>query len=218
MGDPDAVELRPRVRVRVEVDDRVAVGAEALREHAQRGQRERVVAAEDERHRAGGEDVAEDAGELLVRAVQVAGRGLGVAVVDDVEHGERVDARAQVRAAVAALVVPRADGARAEAGARAVRGAVVERRADHGDVDALELAGVEDQGLPAERRAQAGVHGRFAAAQPRRREMALLHARGPYRRASQAPVRHSSPPGIASSGGVSARISQPRRIAIGGTR
>ena len=48
---------------------------------------------------------------------QVAGRDGGVAVVDDVEHGERVEPGAEVRAPGVPAVVGRADGARAEAGA-----------------------------------------------------------------------------------------------------
>ena len=53
--DPDAEELRGRVGVGVEVHDRVAVAPVVLGQHAQRRQRERVVAAEHERHRPRGE-------------------------------------------------------------------------------------------------------------------------------------------------------------------
>ena len=109
--DADPVELVRRVGVGVEMEDGVAVGAVALGEHAQRGERQRVVAAEHERHRAGAEDLAQALGERLVRADEIGGRGGGVAVVDDLEQLERVDAERHVRPPPAAAVVGRADRA-----------------------------------------------------------------------------------------------------------
>ena len=74
------------------MQNRVAVGAVALCQHTQRGQRERVVAAEHERHGARVEDLAQASSKGVVRAGEIARRRRGVAVVHDGQHLERIHA------------------------------------------------------------------------------------------------------------------------------
>ena len=73
--------LEAHVEVRVEGDD-AELALELAGQHLQHGDGDRVVAAEDEGHGAGGDDV----GQLLVRAqerlLDVAGHDVDVAVVD----------------------------------------------------------------------------------------------------------------------------------------
>ena len=100
---------------------------------------DRVVAAEDDRDRAGGDDLRDDALDRRVIAGRVGGNDRGVAEVDDPELGDRVDPRLEMRARRAA---GGADRARPEPGARPVGGEIVHRRPDDRDVDALELGGI----------------------------------------------------------------------------
>ena len=159
--------------------------------------------------------------------------GLDVGAVEDLDHRRRADpvvARVEedaggVVAAVARREHLAAHGAaqRAQLSARERRGARFRERAEREQRGARGRAPMKSRRVVPSTRNP--IPGR-ARRQPVRRiaipvrmsSAARSSMRGPYRRASQAPVRQSRPPGMASSGGVSARISQPSRIAIGGTR
>ena len=157
VGDADAVQLRAGVGVGVEVDDGVPVARRTSRRApaawaARASGRRRGRAASRPRR------APRAAPRPGARGCATGRPGdLAVAVVHDVEDGERVEPRAQVRPAGVAAVVGRADRPRAEARARPVRRAVVERRADDRDVDALERGRSGDEPAARERRTDADV-------------------------------------------------------------
>ena len=130
----DAEDLGAGVGVRVEVDE--PDGAVRRRARADVRLRDRVVAAEHDRHGAGRDRLADGALDRRVRPHRIGRDDRRVAEVDDAEDLRRVDAGLEVRAGRAARG---ADRARREARARPVRDEVVGRRADDRDVDALEL-------------------------------------------------------------------------------
>ena len=121
-----------------------------------------MVAAEDERDHAGGEHLAHRRLDRGVRADGVGRDHRRVAEVDYPQLGEGVELDLEVRAGRAAR---RADGARREAGARAIGDEVVHRRADHRHVEARELGGILGVGHPGERE-QARVVGLLAVLPP----------------------------------------------------
>ena len=92
----DAEDLRPGVGVRVEVDQPDGPAARRDRGDARLG--DRVVAAERHRQRAGVDDLADDPLDRRVRGRGIRGHDGRVAVVDDAQHRERVDAGLEVRA------------------------------------------------------------------------------------------------------------------------
>ena len=127
-----AVLGHARVGVRVEVNHRVAIGAE-LRVHGlEHRVRQRVVAADHDGHGVGGKCSARGFGQQCVRPRQVAGDHVDVAPVDDAQLLQRIDAGVYARPLARDVdVLGGAHGLRAEARARAVGDALVERRADH---------------------------------------------------------------------------------------
>ena len=155
-----AERLARGVRVGVEVDE--ADRAVDLGAGADVRLGDRVVAAEDDRDRAGGEDLRHRVLDRDVRADRVGREDRRVAEVDDPEGAERVDTRLQVRPGSAA---GRADRPRAEARARRVGRQLVHRGADDRGVRALELGGVLGVGEAAEGQ-QAGVVGLLAVGGP----------------------------------------------------
>ena len=114
---------------------------------------DRVVAAEDDRDRAGRRHLADLAVDERVGAIDPRRDDVGVAGVDDGQDLERLDAELE-RVDRAGRVLRLADRARPEPGARAVAHGVVEGRADDRDVDAArpELRRVGDPGQLHERR------------------------------------------------------------------
>ena len=111
-----------------------------------------MVAAEDDRDRAGAGHVADLAVDHRVPALDPGGHDVRVARVDDGQDLERVDVELQgVEAARG--VVGLADRPRPEPGAGPMADRVVERRADDGDVDtqSAELGGIVDPGQLRER-------------------------------------------------------------------
>ena len=106
-----------------------------------------VVAAQDDRDRPGCADLADPPAHLCVALGGVSGNGLGVAVVDDPQLGERIDPEPHVRPCRrdACGVVRRSDRTRPVAAPGAVRDRLVERRAEDRDVHALELGRVEHE-------------------------------------------------------------------------
>ena len=80
MGDLDAVDLTAGVGVRVEVDE--AYGAVLCGAGTDVGLGDRVVAAQDDRDCARGDDLADHALDGRVRRARIAGNDRGVAVVD----------------------------------------------------------------------------------------------------------------------------------------
>src|SRR5215470_4792477 len=121
----------PRVEVRVEMHERD--GAVLADGGAEQRQRDGVVAADGDDRPAAVADLGRVAGDLLHRPVDRE-RGDGhVAGVDDLDLAERGAVQLDV---MAGPQVPGglADGHRPEPGPGTVRGAAVERRAEHGDV------------------------------------------------------------------------------------
>ena len=107
------------------------------------GQRDRVVAAEDQRNGTGRGDGVHGLLEVAQRPLDLPRRHLDVAGVDHGDVLERVDPQGQVRAgAVVAEVVGLPDRLRSEAGAGPVAGAAVERCAHDHDVRTAERLGV----------------------------------------------------------------------------
>ena len=132
--------LVPRVAVRVELHERQR--AVLLCDHAQLGQRDRVVAAEREREDARVDDRREPLLDAPVRPLGVARRDGQVAVVDDRERLAEIDAEPRV---VRAEQRRRgADRLRPEARARPIRDRGVERNPVDGGVDAGELRHVRE--------------------------------------------------------------------------
>ena len=86
--------LVPRVAVGVELDERER--PVPAREHAQLGERDRVVAAESEREDAGLDERREPLLDLAVRALGVSRRDRHVAVVHDRERLDDVDLERRV--------------------------------------------------------------------------------------------------------------------------
>ncbi len=176
------------------------------------GPGDRVVAAEDHGDDAPAGHLADLGPDVVVPDLGLPVGAVGVAVVDDLEPVEDLDA--QVEVVGPGLVGLAADGPGPEAGAGPVRGADVERRADDGHVG---LPGVELLGLGQERsvaeRGQAGVGEVELLAQPGREVPGRFHWRGPRsvlrrRRAvasRKASTLSSSPPTSHSS------FSSPRR-------
>ena len=138
-------DLGARVRVGVEVDqpDRAVRRART----PARRDRDRVIAAEHDRDRAGGHHLAHRLGDRAVRAHMVGGQHGRVAVVDDAQLRERVDPRLQVRPRRAARGP---DGARGEARAGAVGRPRRRWGADDRHVGPLEVARVLRQRRAAE--------------------------------------------------------------------
>ena len=114
---------------------------------------DRVVAAEDDRDRAGRGDLADLAVDHRVAAPELRRHDVRVARVDDGQLLERADVELE-RVESARGVLRLADRARPEPRAGPVRDHVVERRADDRDVDAArgELGGIRDPGQVRERR------------------------------------------------------------------
>ena len=131
------------VGVGVEVDHRDPAVPEVTGDAGGVRQRDRVVAAEHQRDGAGRRHGVHGLLQRPERALDLAGRHLDVAGVDDADVLERVDAQGQVRAgAVLRQVVGLPDGHRAEPGARPVGGAAVERRPDDDHVGRGQGVGV----------------------------------------------------------------------------
>ena len=127
-----------RVGVGVEVDDADVAVAVDVGDRGGAGPRDRVVAAEDDRHDAARGDGVDALADVGVRALGLAVRAVGVAEVDDLQPVEDLEAEVQV---VRARLVRRGpDRPRPEAGAGAVRRRDVERGADDRHVG---LPGVE---------------------------------------------------------------------------
>ena len=114
---------------------------------------DRVVAAEDDRDRAGRDDLRHESLDRGVRSHRIGGHHRGVAEVDDAKHLVPVDLRLEMRARRA---TGGPDRARPEARSRPVRDEVVGRRADDRDVDAGELGRILRIGQAGERE-QPGV-------------------------------------------------------------
>ena len=114
--------------------------------------RDRVVAAEDDRHDAPLRDLGHALADVGVADLGLAVRAVGVTEVDDLQPVE--DLQAEVHVVRARLVGGGADGPRPEAGTGAVRRRDVERRADDGDVrlPLVELLDVGQERALAERR------------------------------------------------------------------
>ena len=127
------------VGVGVEVDDADAAGSADLGDGRRRRPGDRVVAAEDDRDRAGRRHLADLAVDERVGAIDPRRDDVGVAGVDDGQDLERLDVELQ-RVDRAGRVLRLADRPRPEPGARAVAHGVVERRADDRDVDAARRA------------------------------------------------------------------------------
>ena len=190
-GCPWSGSVPPRidlagVGVRVEVDDAEAVGAVVGGERAQDRQRDRVVAADHGRDRAGGQDLADARLDRRVRGEDVARGRVGVAVVDDRELLVGIDAELDARPAVDADVLRQAHGARAEARARAVGHGQVEGRAEHRHVDAGEVGRRERDGLAGERQRDAGEAAVGVARGLDRRHARIMPGRASCRRARRA--------------------------------
>ena len=149
----DAPVVVGGVGVGVEMDDPDAARAADLGDGGRRRPGDRVVAAEDDRDRAGLGDLADLAVDHRVAALDPGRDDVGVAGVDDGQDLERLDVELE-RVDRARRVLRLADRARPEAGARSVADGVVERRADDRDVDAeaAELGRVRDPGQLHERR------------------------------------------------------------------
>nr|WP_197946047.1 hypothetical protein [Phytohabitans suffuscus] len=149
------------VDVPVEVDD-AQVAVEVLGHPAHGGVADRVVAAEHHRERARGVDVTDRLGDLVERLLDVRRDGEDVAEVRDRDRLAQVDAELEgVRAVQRGDL---ADALRAEAGARAVRGAAVEGRAEHRHVVLAAAAHVLQVGR-LEERVDAGEVRQLAAAE-----------------------------------------------------
>ena len=146
VGDLDAVHLGAGVGVGVEVDepDR-AVGG---RDRADVRLRDRMVASEDDRDRAGRQHLPDDRLDGRVRADGIGRDHRRVAEVDDGELGEGIDLGLQMRPLRAARG---ADRARAETRSRSVGDEIVGRGADDCDVDSSELGGILSVGNRRER-------------------------------------------------------------------
>ena len=143
--DLDAEDLRAGVGMGVEVDESqrsVSRGA-----GADVGLGDRVVAAEHDRDRAGGDDLPDRSLDRLVRPGSIGRDHRRVAVVDHPQLGHGVDLRLEVRPRRTA---GRANRTRAEARARPVGDEVVRRCADDRDVDPRKLARVLRVRQPAE--------------------------------------------------------------------
>ena len=131
------------VGVCVEVDHRDPAVAEVPGHAGGVGQRDRVVPAEDQRDGAGRGDGVHRILQGPEGALDLAGRHLDVAGVDDPDVLEGVDAQRHVRArAVLRQVVGLPDGHRPEPGARPVGRAAVERRPDDHHVGRGQRVGV----------------------------------------------------------------------------
>lgn len=162
MGQAHAVERGRGVGVGVEMQHGVSVGSVPLGQRAHRGQGERVVAPEHERHGAGGQYLSQPPLQRTVRALKVGRRDLSVAVVHHSQHLERIESEGHVGASIAPAVVGRANRPRPVPRTRAVRGAVIERGAEDGHVRALEPAWLVDERTAAEGGADPGVGGSLA--------------------------------------------------------
>ncbi len=134
------------------------------RDAADGGVADGVVAAQHHRERAGGVDVRDGLGDLVERLLDVAGDGEDVAQIGDRDGLAQVDAQLEAVGPVQGGDL--ADALRAEAGARAVGGAAVERRAQHGDVELAAAPHVLDVG-GLEERVDAGEVGQLAAGERR---------------------------------------------------
>ena len=160
MRDLDAEHLGPGVRVGVEMDETeraVLPGA-----GANVRLRDRVVAAEHDRNRARGDDLADRPLDRFVCSCGVGREHRRVAVVDHPQLSHRVHLRLEMRPRRAARGANRA---RAEARARPIRDQVVGGCADDRHVDAFELGRVLGVGKRAERE-QARVVGLLAVPPP----------------------------------------------------
>ena len=149
MAGEVAVDDVGGVGVGVEVDDADVAVAVHVGDGGGGGPRDRVVAAEDDRHDATGCDLVDARPDVGVAALGLAVRAVRVAVVDHLEVLEDLDAEVEVVGA--GLVGQGADRPRAEAGAGAVGGGDVERRADDRDIGLprVELLGIgEERPLP----------------------------------------------------------------------
>ena len=123
------------VGVGIEMDDPDAARAADLGDRGGGRPGDRVVAAEDDRDRAGRGDLADLAVDHRVAALDPGRDDVRVAGVDDGQDVERLDVELE-RVDRARRVLRLADRARPEAGARSVADGVVERRADDRHVDA----------------------------------------------------------------------------------
>lgn len=135
----------PRVEVGVEVEQ--GYGAVLLRDGAQEGQRDGVVAAEGHHAGAGTEQIVGRGLDRLDGLVDVERVGGDVTGVGDLREGERRGVLCRVVRAQQARRLT--DGVAAEAGAGAVRDTRVEGHADDGDIGGADLV---EAGQPRERR------------------------------------------------------------------
>ena len=134
------------VDVPVEVDDPEVAAAEMLRDAAGGRVSDGVVAAQHDGERAAGVHVRHGLGDLIERLLDVAGDREDVAQIGDGDRLTQVDA--QLEAVRPVKRGDLADALRAEAGARAVGGAAVERGAEHGHVVLAAPAHVLDVRAP----------------------------------------------------------------------
>ena len=143
----DAGEVGRGIGVRVEVDDADRAGTVVVgdRRHVRVG--DRVVAAEHDRDGSGRADLRDPPADRVVAARRVTRNRLGVAVVDDLQDREGIDAEQHVRprGRQAASLVSLADRPGPVAAAGTVRDRLVHRRAEDRNVDPGELAGVEHE-------------------------------------------------------------------------
>ena len=133
-----AVGIGSRVRVGVEVDDADAARPANLGDRARARPGDGVVAAEDDRDRAGRRDLTDLAVDHRVAALPVRRDDVRVAGVDDRQLLERADVELE-RVEAARGVLRLADRPWAEPRPRPVRDHVIERRPNDRDVDAAAL-------------------------------------------------------------------------------
>ena len=140
-----------RVGVGIEVDQADGTAPLGDRGHARFGNR--VVAAQNDRQRPGIDDLTDEAPDRVVRPDGIGANDRRVAVVDDTELREGVDAGFEVRTGRAR---GRADRPRRKPRSRPVRHEVVGRSADDRNVDAVQMPGLLRDWSAAERE-KAGV-------------------------------------------------------------
>jgi hypothetical protein len=121
-----------------------------------------MVAAEDDRHRAGGEGLADRRLDRRMRGGPIGRDDRSVAEVDDSQFVERVDPGLEMWARRGA---GGADCPRSKPRPRTVGDEIVRRRADDGDVGVFELGGILRIRRAAEAQ-QAGEVGLLAALAP----------------------------------------------------
>ena len=151
MAGEIAVDDVGGVGVGIEVDDADVAVAVHVGHSGGGGPRDRVVAAEDDRHDAVRGDVVDTGPDVGVTDLGLTVRAVGVAVVDHLEMIEDLDP--QIEVVRARLIRQRPDRPRPEACPRPVGGGDVERCSHdrHIGLPAVELLGVGEERALAER-------------------------------------------------------------------